>query len=275
MDSLREQAIAADESGDSPLAFELWGKLAENDTDGLPSLKYGALAVELKRWEIAEDALMAALRLRPRASIVKVFLGRLWAERRDRERIQALQTAKRWYLGSVERKKSAPIISLLGAVHVRLKEIPEAKAAFEEAIGIDPNYHEAMYNLAVLEENTNPERCVALLQKAIGIDPEYSIAHQALGRTLQKLGDLTSAEQHFRNCLEIDPNDYWSLLYLANLLAVLGRNEEAEQTYRHAVDLEPDWEGGLRYFAKFLASIGKRAEAAELRSRAVRIAAKD
>jgi len=57
------------------------------------------------------------------------------------------------------------------------------------------------------------------------------LAHGLLGRTLQKLGDLDSAEQHFRKCLQIDPDYYTSNLYFGNLLAALGKNEEAEQTY--------------------------------------------
>ena len=75
MNSLKEQAIAAEESGDSTLAFELWGNLSKTDTKGVASLKYGALAIELEKWEIAEGALTEASRLRPRASIVMALLG--------------------------------------------------------------------------------------------------------------------------------------------------------------------------------------------------------
>jgi tetratricopeptide (TPR) repeat protein len=213
MDSIRDRAIAADESGDLPLAFELWGKLAETDADGLASLKYGAVAIELGNWEVAEAALMEASRLKPRASIVMVFLGRLWDHRTDRDQTQSLQTAKQWYLKSLERKRVAPFLTLLGAVCSRLNEILEAKAAFEEAIVVDPDYDEAMYNLAVLLHKRDPQRCAELTRRAVAIDPEYALAHGLLGRTLQKLGDLDSAEQHFRKCLQIDPDYYTSNLY--------------------------------------------------------------
>ena len=55
------------------------------------------------------------------------------------------------------------------------------------------------------------------------IDPLYRVAHQALGILSHKGGDLAKAEHHFRRCIEIDPNDYFSMLYLANNLAVQGR----------------------------------------------------
>jgi len=269
MDSLQERAIAAEESGDSTLAFELWGNLAKTDTESVASLKYGALAIQLEKWDVAEGALMEASRRHPRASIVMVLLGKLWAHRTDQDRTQSLQIAKQWYVKALERKRIAPFLTLLGAVCVRLDQIPEAKAAFEEAIAIDPEYDEAMYNLAVLEEKNDPLRCIALLTRAVEIDPDYLIAHQMLGRKLQKQGDLKDAEFHFRRCLEIDPDEYWSNLYLANLLGVLGRNEEAEKAYRHAIALKPDLEGGLRFFANFLKSIGKNTEAAALRSKAI------
>jgi tetratricopeptide (TPR) repeat protein len=248
MASLRERAIAADDADDVPLAFELWGKLAETDTDGIASLKYGATAIQLKKWDVAEGALMEAFRLKPRASIVMALLGCLWSQRTDRDRVECLQTAKQWYLRSLERKRIAPTLTLLGSVCIRLGEIDEAKAAFEEAIAVDPNYDEAMYNLALLEKESDPQRSVALLNRAVEIDPQYSMAHQVLGRTLQKLGDRTAAEQHFRKCLEIDPDDYWSWLYLANLLGVMGRNEEAEQTYRHAIAIQPEDCGWIEVF---------------------------
>jgi tetratricopeptide (TPR) repeat protein len=158
---------------------------------------------------------------------------------------------------------------------VRLDEISEAKTAFEEAIAIDPNYDEAMYNLAVLEEKTDPPRCISLLTRAIEIDPEYLLAHQALGRVLQKQGNLMQAEIHFRKCQEIDPDEYWSTLYLANLLGVMRRNEEAEATYRQAIALKPELEGGFRFFSNFLKSIGKTNESEEIRSKALLLAGRD
>ena len=104
----------------------------------------------------------------------------------------------------------------------------------------DPDYEEALYNLAVLDEKRSPQRSIELLERAIQIDPDYAIAHQALGRLYQRARDLVRAEYHFRRSLEIDPADYWSNMYMANLLGVLGRNEEAERTYRLAISLHPE-----------------------------------
>jgi tetratricopeptide (TPR) repeat protein len=275
MNPLNEQAEAAEEAGNLPLAVELWGKLAVGDTDGLSSLKYGAFAIQLEKWETAECALTEANRLRPQASIVMVFLGRLWTSRTDQDEGHSLQTAKHWYMKAVERKRDATFLTLLGAACMRLDEFPEAKAAFEEAIAIDPNYDEAMYNLAVLEEEKDRPKCVASLTRAVQIDPEYFLAHQALGRVLQKQGNLVQAETHFRKSLEIKPDEYFSTLYLANLLGVLKRKEEAEQTYRQAIALKPELECGFRFFANFLKSIGKASEAAEVSSQALRLACKD
>ena len=81
--------------------------------------------------------------------------------------------------------------------------------------------------------------------------------------------DLTRSEYHFRRSLEIDPGDYWSNIYLANLLGVLGRRNEAEQTYRFATNLHPEIAGGFELFANFLDAIGKGEEAVKTRARII------
>lgn len=116
-----------------------------------------------------------------------------------------------------------------------------------------------------MDEKQNPERSIDLLERAIQIDPNYGVAHQVLGRLFQRKQDLPRAEYHFRRSLEIDPADYWSNIYMANLLGVLGRNAEAEDAYRFATDLHPEIAGGIEAFARFLESIGKAEEARKVR----------
>lgn len=301
MDVLQKRAVEAEEAGDLPLALELWKERSQReDEDGISFLKFGRIAQKLEMWDESEVALTQALRLLPDFYLVKVFMGMLWLNRTDKARTVSLQNAKEWFLDAVNNKKNAATLSLLGAAHTRLDEIAAARNAFEEAIKIDPNYEEALYNLAVIEERTDLQKARELLERAIQIDPDYKLAmykfaeieeetdphkarellertiqidfdyaqaHQTLGRICQKMKELVRAEYHFRRCLEIDPADYWSNLYLANLLGVTKRNDEAEQTYRLATDLRPDLAGGFEFFARFLESTGKLKEAAEERAK--------
>jgi tetratricopeptide (TPR) repeat protein len=265
-DFWENRAEEAEETGDLQTALEAWKELALKNQDPAFFLRYGSVAEEMERWEEAEHAFTEALRLDPTSSLIMEGMGSLWAYRTDKDEADSFQTAKKWFLQALKHERHARLLTRLGSTYVALDDNGAARDAYEEAVRINPEYEEALYNLAVLEEETNPQKSVELLERAIQIDPNYAIAHQVLGRLHQKAKDLTLAEYHFRRSLEIDPADYWSNIYLANLLGILGRNEEAEQTYRFATNLHPEIAGGIDIFAGFLESIGKDAEAATLRA---------
>ncbi len=268
MDPLLERAQAAHEAGDFVTALESWKLLADKDGNPRFLLGYGLAAEELKRWDEAEQAFLRAVRGAPSSWEKNTAVGVLWSKRTDKEKSERLQGAKDWYLEALKLKRHVVPLTLLGAIYVRLKDIASARKAFEDAIEIDPNYEEALYNLAVIEKESDLQRSRGLLERAVQLDPDYLIAHHLLGKVCQQMKDRDRAEYHYRRCLEIDPNDYWSNLFLANLLGVMKRNEEAEQTYRRAIRLCPDRVGGVEFFARFLESIGKNAEAASERAKA-------
>jgi Tfp pilus assembly protein PilF len=195
-------------------------------------------------------------------------IGTLWLHRLDKNETDSLECAEKWFLRALKHERQARTLTLLGATYVALDEDAQAEDAFEEAIRIDPDYEEALYNLAKLKEEMNPKRSIFLLERAIQIDPDYALAHQVLGTLYQKAKDLVRAEYHFRRGLEIDPADYWSDMYMANLLGVQGRNGEAEETYRFAVKVHPEIVAGFEFFARFLDSIGKGEEATRMRAQA-------
>jgi tetratricopeptide (TPR) repeat protein len=240
MDSLEERAEKAEEAEDLQMALALWEELATKSQDPAFFVRYGRVAEKLKRWEEAENAFTKALRLDPTSSLIMENIGSLWANRTDKDESDSFQTARGWFLQALKYERHARLLTQLGATYLALDDNLAARDTFDEAIRLDPDYEEALYNLAVLDEKRSPQRSIELLERAIQIDPDYAIAHQALGRLYQRARDLVRAEYHFRRSLEIDPADYWSNMYMANLLGVLGRNEEAERTYRLAISLHPE-----------------------------------
>jgi len=267
MEPIDKRAEDAENVGDLETAYELWKQLAPASSDEYVLTRYGRVAQKLQKWEEAERAFARAFRMAPTSSLVMEIMGSLWADRTDKTDAESFQTAKQWFLKALELGRHARLLTQLACVDAALDNEEGARGWLEEAIQLDPDYEEALYNLAVLEEDSNPEKAIDQLERAIRIDADYAEAHQVLGRLYQKAGDLIRAHYHFRRCLEIDPADYWSNLYLANLLAVQGRNDEAENTYRLATSLCPEISDGAELFANFLDNIGKSEEAASVRAK--------
>jgi tetratricopeptide (TPR) repeat protein len=264
-DFLEKRAEEAEEAEDLQTALELWKELAARNHEVSFLVRYGRVAEKLEKWGEAENAFAQALRVDPTSSLIMENMGSLWAYRTDKSEADSFQTAKQWFLQALQHERNARLLTHLGATYLALDDNTAARDAFEEAIRIDPDYEEALYNLAALDERTNPRKSLELLKRAIEVDPEYAMAHQMLGRLFQRAKDLTRAECHFRRSLEIDPADYWSNMYMANLLGVQGRNAEAEQAYKFATSLHPEIAGGVETFACFLESIGKNDEAMKVR----------
>lgn len=264
---LENEAEKALENGDLETARALWKEIAARNKDAPSFFSYARLSHKLEKWDDAESAFAEALRLDPDFSLAMEGMGILWYERTDRDEAESFRTARDWYLKAIKLDRNARALTLLGSSYLALGDSTAAQDALEQAIQIDPQYEEAMYNLAGLHEEKDPTRAAELLERAIEIDPNYSLAHQRLGVLRHHSGDLIQAEYHFRRSLEADPTDYWSHLYLANCLAVQGRTTEAEQTYCFVTSLQPENESGLKFFANFLESIGKKQESATIRAR--------
>ena len=266
MDSLRNRAEKAEECGDLELALELWKELAQREPDPIFFARYGSVAEELERWDEAETAFAAALRLRPDFALVMQAMGDLWASRTDRGEDESFEIAKDWFLKALQLKRNAGTLILLGATYRALGDDSSARRTYAEALQLEANNVEALYGLAAAEADWDLQKAIEHLERAIEISPNYFIAHQDLGKLHRRAGDLPRAEYDFRRSLEIKPGDMWSLLYLANALAVQGRIDEAEENYRLAMTLHPDNKDGAEFFAQFLDSIGKKIEAASVRN---------
>ncbi len=263
--SLEDKAERAENSGDLEAAMELWKRLALHNQHAGFFCRYGTVAKELDRWDEAEAAFNQALRLDPNLSAAKECMGALWLARTDIGRDESLRTAKHWFSEALRHERNARVLTFLGNVDSALGNNSEAQKSFEEAISLDAEYEEALFNLAALEAKGNAAKASSLLQRALEIDPQYAAAHRQLGVLFQKQGDAEQAEYHLRRALEIDPADYWAHMYLANVLGVQGRNDEAERIYRFATTLHPEIKEGVEVFARFLGSIGKDKEADAIR----------
>lgn len=92
--------------------------------------------------------------------------------------------------------KSPQMHFYLGAVHLRLKHIPEATSEFDKTLELDPNHFSAnlKYGEMLLVEG-KANAAIPKLARAVKSDPNSADAHAFLGRAYDAVGDKQKAEQ--------------------------------------------------------------------------------
>jgi tetratricopeptide (TPR) repeat protein len=271
MQALREMIDELDSLGSAfpGLAPSVEAKVVRSRDVGL-LCQLAGIYRRRRLWKQGENLLHQAMKLEPSVPEPYRSLGLLEIRRDDLPAEDCLHRAIELFersikLEKMEGERCSATHTLLGSAYSRLGQNERAASEFRIALEIDPKYEEALFNLALLEMESDSDRALSLLQRAIEIDPQYAAAHREIGVLFQKQDNLCEAEYHLRRASELDHTDYWAQMYLANLLGVQGRNEEAEQMYRFATTSHPEIKEGIEIFARFLDSVGKGKEAAAAR----------
>jgi Tfp pilus assembly protein PilF len=109
------------------------------------------------------------------------------------------------------------------------------------------------------------KEAVVALEKALVVDPKHAKAHNNMALASIDLGELETAEAHYRESLAITPQ---SAIYndLGFVLEREGLSDEAVEMYRKAIKLDPASASAHYNLGSSLARSGKYAEAeSELR----------
>jgi len=120
---------------------------------------------------------------------------------------------------------------------------PQAKAAAQQALEIDPTLAEAhtflAYSLVIYDWNwTEAERS---FKRAIELDPNNSAAHFRYGQVyLASTGRLDEAAAEIQRGLDLEPLDVNMGATLAWVYLVAGQNDKALEQARKTYDLEPN-----------------------------------
>lgn len=121
------------------------------------------------------------------------------------------------------------------------RKLPEASAAYERALLLDPFEFHALNGQAQLLLGTrNTERAIEVFRKALETYPNEPTFLNGLGAAFFELGDSRQAEALFRQSLVAAP---WSAVTYANLNAVLtkqGRLDEALTVLQQGLVAGPD-----------------------------------
>jgi tetratricopeptide (TPR) repeat protein len=249
---LLEKAVHAEDANDPAQAERLFNEcLAPDPNFGPGCLLYGHFLKRQKRLDEAINLLERAEQ-DPKTSMHALRgLG------------QVFNDMKMWSHAEEALRKSLAIdrnaISLifLGIALSSLDRDDEALASYKAALQIEPNNEEAYFNIGgCYLYKKDSEQAIVNFRRAIEIDPEYALAYQELGYLVgsSKSGvPRPEARQMLETSTRLNPKDFWTRLYFANLLWNLDELSAAEVQYKAAVDLAPDVSLVHTSYGEFLA----------------------
>ena len=231
-----EAAIQAEEAGDSDTAIPLYEQaslLAPQHP--LPLLRLAILLSDLGKWKQAIRVGHQITKRQPRNYEAYCLIARGYAE------LGRWTSAERFYRQSLAIKQEPWTWLLLGSALARLGRPDEAKECLRKALKVDPDYEEAHYNLGYnYRKEGKFARAEKYLRRAIESDPKYALAYAELGALLAgQKNRAKEAVRCLRNALNHNPNDGWSMAYLANALWRLRKLKAAEDQYRRLLVLWP------------------------------------
>jgi Flp pilus assembly protein TadD len=130
---------------------------------------------------------------------------------------------------------------MLGLSAWKAGDLDKAETAFVQAIELDSSHVKSYINLSrVLLDAERSEEAMTRIDEALAVDPQSSDAYRLKGRAFYQMGDRINAEQAYRQAIEIDHQDAWSMNNLALVLIDEQRFDEALPPLARAVELRGD-----------------------------------
>ena len=115
-----------------------------------------------------------------------------------------------------------------GNTFLNLGEYQKALKAYDQALAIKPELHEAFYNKGVALGNLGRyEEAITAYDQALAISPDEYKSLSNKGIAFSYLGRYEEAIAAFNQSLSINPNQYKSFYNKGSVLGRLGRYEEA------------------------------------------------
>ena len=164
------------------------------------------------------------------------------------------------------------LFNLIGACYKELGQLQGAVKMFETAVGIKPDYAEALKNLGItLRDLGQFDHSVESLKRAIEVEPNYVDAHYNLAITFKDLNQLDDAIQSYKNIIILNPNFAAAHNNLGNALMSLGKNKVAAESYKKAIAINPNFAEAHSNLGNALKNLGYLDEAVKGFEKAVAI----
>ncbi|MEG4519068.1 MULTISPECIES: tetratricopeptide repeat protein [unclassified Microcoleus] len=148
----------------------------------------------------------------------------------------------------------------------------QAIANYERAIAIDPNYVDALHNLAYASIRQGQiDRAIAYYERSTALQPDVAETLIGLGSSLQQQDKLDEALAVCQQAIQQLPASAQARCNLGIVLQKQGKIEDAIGCYQQALSLKPDFPEALNNLGKAFEESGKMAQAIDCYRRAIEL----
>jgi tetratricopeptide (TPR) repeat protein len=143
----------------------------------------------------------------------------------------------------------------LGAAFEENGKSAEALSQYQQALALNPQRYEADNNIGkLLYEMNKPQEALGYCFKAVELNPKRASSHNSLGLVLVALNRFDEAMGQFSVAAHLDANYAAPRFQTGRTLLKLGRDAEAMPFFNEALQIEPDNFQMLIFVARVLAS---------------------
>jgi len=118
--------------------------------------------------------------------------------------------------------------------------LPQAEQAYEQVLCRDPDSADALHLMGILRcQQQRIAEGIAMMRRATASVPGNAAIWSDLGEASMQAGDAVAAESCFRQCCELQSEDWRNFARLADALASLGRAADAVAALTEAIARKP------------------------------------
>jgi tetratricopeptide (TPR) repeat protein len=137
--------------------------------------------------------------------------------------------------------QALPLLMARGDAQRQAGNLPAAANWYRLATQVAPTSAEAFWQLALIEGALGQRQAaIDTLTVAVSLSPNNVPIRHALGLAYLQTGALTAAEGEFLRVLALEPDDFYTNLYLANLELALDHPDLAELYAHKSTQLQPN-----------------------------------
>lgn len=199
-------------------------------------IQSAGIAEKQKRFNLAEQHFQKALELNPEGMGIQFYYAQFLSDRHPDKAYELLQ--EMWHF---EQWKPA-VALLMFNILVERDQFKRGNKLLNEGIKVNPRNAYLWVNLGSCNYNLDKlDKAIKNYTKAVELLPERGPFRGQLAHLLEKVGRLDEAEKHFRELLNVEPNNPVVHLWLAKFLGKYRPQaiDEALKEAQMAIELPP------------------------------------